>query len=311
MQMHENIICLQWIGTGRQFCDINKALSIVNRKLHRQMGLLNVYAAQYNTVGVNAAPANATQGIQISGAARSWTVRNSLVKIFSLWKSQNARAYKASSPSIKGTWRDFKVYLNEPHKDAVAAGTDLLPHSGGPINADPYLPPEEWKYSNIITVEAIDAGAASEIDHDSLPLIIYGANNHATGGHWGIVDSYQMSRAMPQLEDPNLPAGITATSVYSQAQGDLSMADEELLVEAAIDGDAPPYDLDAYPGSLNNEPEPIAYCAAMFNNQTDFGRTINLGGFSCPNGLIQIDTTGGAGDQVHTLMLYVGKQEAY
>jgi len=310
MQMHENIICLQWVGTGQQHCDLNKALSIVNRKLHRQMGLLNVYAAQYNTVGVNAAPANATQGIQISGAARSWTVRNSLVKIFSLWKSQNKRAYEASSPSLKCTRIDFNVYLSEAHKNAVAAGTDLRPHSGGPINADIYLGPEEWKYSNIITVDAVDAGAASEIDHDSLPLIIYGANNHGTGGHWGVIDSYQQSRALVHDEDPAVPAGTTS-NVYSQAQGDLSMADEELIVETLIDGDEPPYDQTRYPGATNNSPHPIAYCAAMFNNQTDFGRTINLGGFSAPNGLIQIDTTGGAGDQVHTLMLYIGKQEAY
>ncbi len=277
MQLTENVLNYRIpnIAAGEFYIDIAESMSMVNRKLHRQQGLwtvlgVNCYAE--HTVGNQ----GAVYEIAFGGAPRNWVTRNALVKAFSLWKEQQAKAYRAAGgDGIKPRWQDFKVYLNQNSKIIG----NIRPVSGHMFGAYEAYKQGEWKYSKI--VYTVDDGAGNIVTQEPT-LWILGDNNGSTDK--GLILQYQDSRALVTSPDPDLPGNLEH-SMYMIAEAALGEQIREITKNMDEDNDEPPYDQDEYPGVPTNAFEPQMY--SFGTNSSLAKRKISLPGFSAPNGLIE------------------------
>ena len=160
MQLTENVLTYKVppAGAGYLYIDIARGMSVVGRKLYRQHGLWTVLGVNVYTEATNPPHTGIPYEIAFSGAARNWVTRNALVKGYEHWKQQQRETLRASSPSLKPKWQDFKVFLNEGHRVAFNAGLELIPTSGNMFGGDDiYMVGPDWVHSQI--VYEIDDGA--------------------------------------------------------------------------------------------------------------------------------------------------------
>ena len=311
MQMQEHVLSFKIANQnqGEVYIDIAKAMSIVNRKLYRQQGLWHVHGVCTYADAQDANDPLKTIGIpytvSISGAPRNWVTRNALVKAFSAWKDQQKKVYDSVSPSIKPKWGDFKVYLNENHKN----DGDLIPISGHMFGGTDLYNAGEWIHSKLVVESADGAGAVNQYE----PTIhILGDNDGLNSV--GAILNYQESRAQPQSPDPNLPIGWD-DNIYALSADPLSDQLEEITENMGLENNEPPYDLNDYPGNDTNGYEPILYSFGA--NSSTGKRKLTLNGFAAPNGLIEIqfDKTTGTQAVENTgefwIQLFVSHREAY
>lgn len=297
MQLSQNALYFNWSGSGVQYIDIARSMSLVNRKLYRQQGLWTVVGCKFRS--------DAQTEFQISTAPTTWMTRNSLVMAFNFWKDQQKRAYKAASSSIKPTWQDFKVWMNEEHR----SGTELVPRDGGPIGASGPVSTSgsEWVKSKLVIMETDHDNLA----HNELNLIepemhILGDDNGTT--NIGIIKNYGLSRAVQTISEGE-PALLGADmSFFVRASEAIDEPVQEIVEHLEDDNDVPPYDPDSYGGGSVHFNNPVV---AQYHSvtATDGGRLQPLGGFAAPNGLVKVQTAG-AGN-AHDLILYVGKRRSY
>ncbi len=279
MQMQESVLTFRIPNSdsGEVYIDIASAMSQVNRKLFRQQGLWHVHGVC--TYADSDLIAGGTTGVpytvSISGAPRTWVVRNSLVKALSLWQDQQKQAYDNVSPSIKPKWNDFKVWLNNNHK---AIG-NLNPTSGHMFGAtDPYNV-GMWVPSKIVYEQSV-GGVVTQYEPE---MHILGANNGTT--NLGLIFQYQDSRASVFSPDPNVLAGVDET-MYTLASEVLGDQTDEIVENMQTDNNEPPYDQDEYPGAGVHAYEPQLYSFAA--NASTAKRKLTLNGFAAPNGLLEI-----------------------
>lgn len=283
MQLTENVMLFKIANSngGDDYLDIAEAMSVVNRKLNRQQGLWTVLGLNFFAEQGSGAPVPGTGcffEVGVYGAPRNWVTRNALVKAFEHWKEQQAEAYAASSPSIKPRWQDFKVYLNEDHRAEVAAGTELLPWSGGMFgSSDQYNAAEDWVHSRLVYTD-LDGGGLPDTHEPELQIM--GVPTQCVS----LIRQYQISRARVISPDPDVPSAIT-TSIYTQMDAGLSEKVEEITINLLDQNDEPPYDVDDYPGGTSNGTEPVLYGFAT--NSSTQRRKVSIPGFGVPNGLLK------------------------
>jgi len=314
--MHENVLNFKLDlagGTGGavRYIDVARCMSIVNRKLYRQNGLWHVLGARAYGSQITAASAPASTGvpytIAIRGAPRTWVCRNAIVKGFEAWKGQQAKAYKAvGTDGIKPKWQDFKVYLDDDHRN----GTELTPVSGDQFGGhDPYtIVGGEWVHANIV-YEYVDA--ANLVIQYEPSLHIMGNDNGTTTA--SLIRQYQESRSLVQSPDPLIGAGIE-NNIYSQSADAIDEQIEGIIENLANDNDNPPYDHTEYPGNDTNGTDPQSFAIGANTTGATLGRFLNLNGFSAPNGLleVQVGMTKAESDAGEFwLQLIIGKREAY
>ncbi len=284
MQMEENVLTFRNLAhTGNQefYIDIAKCMSIVSRKLFRQQGLWTVLGMNFFVQDTNSG-AGIPYEVAVSGAPRNWVTRNALVKIFHLWLDQQRHAQASLDVDIKPRWEDFKVYLNEGHRQKG----DLTPISGHPFgNVDGYNI-GEWVHSKVVYEVADGAGAVVEAQPE---LHILGPDNGSTNK--GIIHQYAISRTFPMTPDPGVPSTIQ-DSIYAVASDPLGDQMQEVVRNMKEFNDEPPYDIERYPGGDTNGFEPLLY--AYGANTNTLGRKITLNGFAAPNGLLEIQVQAGA-----------------
>lgn len=319
MQMHENVLVYTWTGSGEQYIDIPKGWALQNRKSCHQNGLHHVAKAMVHTTGTGSGNVIT---FQISGAARNWVVRNSITKAWHLWRDQQKRVYEAlQGDSTRPKWQDFKIFLNEDHKDAVVAGTDLLPIAGGPLgNTDAYayaadsagaLDDGEWVYSKIYWGDLEEVGPTFDVE--SSRMWIVGSDS---GADVGLINQYAQSRATVQSPDPATLPNFANNNIYVKASEPIDETLEVIASSQYTSNDSPPYSPDIYPGSQSaagqeNGNELTCYSWNSFSVVTDFGRTLSLDGFSAPNGLIRVQVAGASSADEHHMALYYVGREAY
>lgn len=300
MQMTEKVLTYEIddIAGGEFYVDLAESMSILNRRLERQQGLWKVDAVCIYVMD-HASGAGVPFQFAISGAPRNWVTRNSLVKIFELWKDQQQKAYDSVSPSVKPKWNDFKVFLNENHR-VTGTITPVSGHMFGGI--DPYIA-GEWIHSRIVTVT--DDGAGHLDTEEPLVKILGPTDSNAVAS----IREYQISRARPFSPDPAMPA--VSESIYAEASGSLGEQVIEILDNMEGQNDDPPYDVLNYPGGASNGTEPMLY--AFATNTNTLGRKIVLNGFSAPNGVIECQVDGGLeGQNIDVWMqIFVSGREAY
>lgn len=283
MQEHKLLFNVEAVNSGEFYLDIPMAMSMVNRKGYNQMGLWHIAKMEFfldfqTQPGEPGIPLR--QGteyhVDIRGAPRTWTCRNSLVKMFSLWKDQQKQAYDQISPSIKPKWQDFKVWLSQDHK----AGTTLEPVSGGIHGSSDAYNPGEWVHSKIVTQVADAAGAV--VEHEP-QLHIIGPDNANVSK--GIIHQYAESRAYVQSPDPLIPSGMDS-SLYAASSEGLADQTIEIAHNMETDNNEPPYDFNEYPGGGTNAVDATLY--EFVSNSSTRAPKLTAGPMSAPNGLFEI-----------------------
>lgn len=293
-------------GAATLFCDTARALSVVNRRLTRQMGLFGYTGCQ-----VFVRDKDTGDGVQyvftVETAPNNWVTIQSLKKAFALWRSQQKQAYD-SVGDISPKWADFKVYLSEHHKQ----GDELTPTSGSLFTGSDQYNVGTWQKSRIVSVEESGADAGEFQTSDKF-LHILGDNSGAGTPSWGIIKAYQNSRAEVQSPDPHLPTSGIENNMYAVSSDPLSVQTEEILENIELVGNRhAPYDPDDYPGSNSNGQFPIM--VGFGANANTKNPVVRTNGFVAPNGLVQfyVNLDGHDNEHPHEVMIQLfcaGKEE--
>ncbi len=275
------------IASGDNTIDLAKGLSQINRKLFRQ-------GRQYYVAGVsvicatNFADSANTNTLHAATAPNSWMTHNAHQKMYNLWNNQQKDA--AKDLGIKRPkWADFKVYLDDNHRTGTNDTTQEI-MDGDVASSAVVLAPEEWAYSQVVYSDD-DGTSGIPVIRDPLLHILGGDNGVAS---LGIIEQYEESRRTVQAEDPNVPATASASIFAKVHDHDDTM--ETLVNDLESQNDAPPYDVDQYPGGADNAPHPNIVAVTTTGDGAGA-----LKGFMAPCGLIRF-TASAAMDIIIHLM---------
>ncbi len=292
----ENHISLEFTATASSspysdsaYIDIAQCLSVLNRKLVRQGQLFRVRNFKVYTDETS----NTQMRFKVGVLPTNWVLRNSWVKSRALWNELNAMVSEASGQSIYPKWHDYKVYMNEAHKDHVASDADS---NLTPVDMDgTALEVGEWIYSKFS-----DSGSTS----DNYNVHMLGPHSGSTGS-WdsvGVIYAYQQSRVKISSPDPDIPTDI-ALSPWFRLFGDDDQTQDQ-VGNLESDNDAPPYSLTTYvgAGATMDGGMPVGVGRIPGIAQTQAGIQTVLPSFHAPCGLVRLeidDTAAFADDKVY------------
>lgn len=210
-------------NNGTYYIDLAKALSLQERKLHRQKAIYTVYGgffvdSQGNRCDINTAPL-------------TWVTKRAVNRGFAMWRRMTAKTLSEAGASSKSRYRDFKVYLDNQHGGAPMVPVDA---SGN----DLYVTGPEWDYSTLTTEDPDGPGGTTP---DAFDLAIVGPHVGADP-NWtriSLIKSWLDSRPAPEDSQPNDIPNVTDPLMNLFDDGD---AMDERLTLINTEGDAPPYD---------------------------------------------------------------------
>lgn len=220
-------------GTGVFYLDLNKALSLQLRKLHRQKVITTCYGGYF----VDAPSGSDTSRVNLAVAPSTWPVKRSINRAFAQWRKMIARTLANSEGMDSGKWNDFKIYLNN------SMGNPLLPKDSGGEDLFQTSSDVEWDYSTL-TTEDPDADPNNAPDQFELmivgPHVSSGTGNNLLYSRVGTLQSWVDSRAIPDTSEPNnSPAGPADPLANLFDAGD---ADDDKMAIIETEGDRPPYE---------------------------------------------------------------------
>lgn len=222
-------------GDGTMYIDLAKALSLQNRKLHRQKMSYTVYGGYYVD----------SQGSRcdINVAPNTWPVKRAINRGFALWRKMTARTLNDMQGGGTGAYSDFKVllnqdmYLHSPILPKDSNGNLLHEAGGGP----------EWDYATLTSADPDGPGGTTP---DQFDLHIVGPHTGTDPTDWsriGLLTSWVNSRAVPDSANPDLPAGFSTDPLNNLFDsGDVQ---DDRLTVLANENDAAPYDEDTMFGN--------------------------------------------------------------
>lgn len=261
-------------GNGTYYIDLAKALSLQERKLHRQKQIYTVYGGYFKdqdgaTLHMNTAP-------------NTWPIKRAVNRGFALWRKMISRTLRDMEGAGTGSYNDFKVYLDNqmgssPLVPVDASGNNLYDAAG------------EWDYSTLTSEDPDGPGGGAP---DQFDLQIVGPHTGADP-NWsriGLMQSWVNSRAIPDSAHPDLPADFAADPLNNLF--DAGDVQDDRLTILAGEGDAAPYDEDtmfgnAAPAGGSNNLQRVS------SSQTSGSQPIApVMGFTAICGLVQIVVTG-------------------
>lgn len=215
-------------SNGTYYIDLAKALSIQERRLHRQKKIYTVYGgffvdSQGNRIDLNVAP-------------MTWVAKRAVNRGFNIWRRYVRETLQLTEGGSSGKYSDFKVFLDNQHGTGVLLPKDA---SGNDLTAG------EWDYTTMYSKDPDAAGQSN----DYYDLKITGPHDGADP-NWtriGLMKSWLDSRPLPVAEDqPNRTAQY-ATDPLSNLD-DSSDVDDDRINSVAEEGDQAPYDEDQFFG---------------------------------------------------------------
>jgi len=268
------------------FADLFQTLSGANRRFMRQGQNLAIANVRITTLPAAAPTAPVTA--YVNSLPHTWSVANSWMKSFSLWKRQQDEALADStSGDVAARFRDFKIYADADHVTAGFAQNlqawTLGPGVGGVLSAglittSSLLPPEDWDATSIVIPNDGAPGVTNE-------YYLHMVGNDLGATSKGMIKGYALSRAVPTSPDPVAPNIVNS---YLQEMFDVGN-DNELVTESAqYENNELPYDQFTYPGDDGNMDE--LECQGYVHNASTVGvSTFNTGPFTAPCGLLRFD----------------------
>ncbi len=293
-------------GGGTSYIDLSQCASILSRRFYRQ-GL------NWAVAGISIFAKGTNKTVRIATLQKNWCTFNAWNKGFALWKEMNDQVLD-TDPGIDGKYSDFKIFMDRSHLSnyldngeqsdiTVSAGKTLLPVCCNPATGVSELPSttnREWVYSNYVLPQA--GGAAPTVS----PYITMngGSGVASSPTSVGLVSGYGLSRARPNIIDPNAP--LDSADSWMQDLFDTGATHTDIREDLEDQNDMAPYALsgdesgqERYPGGEVNLPgleivsPPITSSAG-----TDYSGRINVPGFTAPCGLIYIKNDGAVTIQI-------------
>ncbi len=275
-------------GAGKTYIDLAKALSLQERKLHRQKKLYTVYGGYF----VDGSQGDNISRVNLNTAPNTWVTRTAVNRGFRIWKRMISQTL-SDSPGLKtGKYSDFKVYLNDSHGSGPmlpkdANGQNLFLDSG-----------PEWDYSTLVSADPAEDTSGLKLAQDQFELKIVGSKsgdiqNEANPDGWtriGLVESWLNTRSHPIVGEPtNTPDGPSDPLANLFDTGDVQ-DDRMAVIEA--ESDQAPYDETSMFG-MNHGTNTGDYnlqrqSVATATKQMPVGP---VHGFQALCGLIQVDCT--------------------
>ncbi|AXQ65700.1 MAG: hypothetical protein [Cressdnaviricota sp.] len=272
-------------ATNTYYIDLANDLSKLNRRLYRQgrdyhVKRVTIMSAETIsgvgwTDGV-APPADMYQQnaglVRISGAPDGWVTRNAWKRGFASYDAMNKAAMRTVASDVKGTWADYKVYLNNGHRTGtIAVPKDL---------DDNDILAGEWVYSKYVSPDQTTTD-------DEYTAHLLGGHIGAAGNFTsiGLIESYGLSRPTVVSGSPNEPGTPMDTDPLNNLL-DFGEVNQEILENVRSDNDIPPYNVDEYIGDASNLPAPQVLGMTTLGSD---GRGV-IPSFSAVCGLLRIDT---------------------
>ena len=226
-------------GNGTYYIDLAKALSLQERRLHRQKQIYTVLGGYMKDQDGSTAHFNT--------APMTWPVKRSVNRGFRMWKKMIAQTLGQTDGVQSGKWNDFKVFLDNQMGGAPKAPVDA---SGQSIASG------EWDYSTITSADPSERGDGVTLDPDAFDLAIVGPHSGAGQSEANpngftrvsLIQSWVDSRALPtsSLGEPTMD-NATRTAIAADPLNNLfdsGDVDDDRLNIINTEGESPPYDLD-------------------------------------------------------------------
>jgi len=210
-------------NNGTFYIDLAKALSLQERKLHRQKNIYTVYGGYF----VDSDGAR----IDINTAPLTWVSKRAVNRGFAMWRKMTAKTLQDAGATSKSRYRDFKVFLNS----GMGSGP-LVPLDADDENL--YVNTPEWDYSTLTSADPDGPGGTPA---DAFELNIVGPHSGADP-NWsriGLIQSWFDSRPLVDASQPQNIPDITDPLMNLFDAGDV--IDDRLTIINA-EGDAAPYD---------------------------------------------------------------------
>ena len=276
---HMAVTRLRFKGTtsGIKYLDLNWALSVQLRRLHRQKVMNTVYGGYF----VDSASTEQNSRIDINVAPSTWPVKRAINRGFSLWRKMISRTLKDMEGAGTGSYSDFKVWLD--HQQTTGNILYPLDANGNEIGQG------EWNMSTLTTEDPDGPGGTTP---DSYDLMIVGPHkgNDPDWDRIGLLQSWVNSRAIPDSAHPDLPAEFTTDPLNNLF--DAGDVQDDRLQIIADENDGAPYDEEtmfgnAYGTNRNDNADNLMRVSTSITTTTSPVAVVQ--GFSALCGLVQID----------------------
>jgi len=270
---------------GTYYIDLAKAISLQERRLHRQKQIYTVLGGYMKDQDGSTAHFNT--------APLTWPVKRSINRGFRLWKKMIAETLSRTDGVQSGKWNDFKVYLDNQH------GAPIVPvDASGNIMSSGNT---EWDYSTLTSADPSETGAGITLDPDQFELAIVGPHS-GSGQNEGNVSGYSRVSLIQSWIDSRPIESVSADPNYASEAAviadplnnlfDAGDVDDDKLTIINQEGDLPPYDQEemfgnaSAAGNSNN-------LQRMSSAQTSGASPIAMVmGFQALCGLVQVVVTG-------------------
>lgn len=254
------------------YIDLFRDISRVNRRLYNQGQCVRISHIEIRQQNVS----SATQGVEatIKTLPLTWVAAQAYMKAREHWFKQQRDARSGQDKSIRPSYEDFKVYMDNGHR---AGNTiDTIDGAGNPVQAG------EWVYSKLVYA---DTAAGETIREPFLHMV--GADVGV--GDVGLINAYEDSRATVDGDQPNVPSAVT-NNIYELVQsGQDDGMSGEVLSNMEFQNDSPPYEIFNYPGGALNYPTNVdkAYLQTSSANPI-----VSSGGFAAMLGFLRVYSQG-------------------
>ncbi len=289
------------------YIDLSQCASLVNRRFYRQ-GL------NWAVSSIKILSGGFQGSVIVQSLPNTWVMSNAWEKSFRTWQHMIKNATDdAGSESIKGKFLDFKIFADSGHHTA-GVGANLLPIDA---NIDTFNT-GQWQMSDI-TIPATSGHATTDFE-----LIAVGPNDPGAGASGkdakSVIQGYADSRALPNIEDPNVPADASLNwmmSIFNEG----TLQDNAVTNMLEVTGDKAPYPFEndginndtMYPGGETQAPTMQIHDYNLITATTVGAESISKGG-NFPCGLIKFtctNTTETAHNLVFQVNLVPGNHRGY
>lgn len=288
-------------GTHYYYLDLASALSIQERKLHRQMSIRTVHGGLVKDTNQNAT-------IHMNTLPNTWAVRTAIRRGFNLWTKMNRQAMEGMPGAIRPKYHDWKVFMHQNHYQWWVANNRMGEYPKDAAAST--VLNGEWLPAKYVTEDPdlgalVASGLADPAGADMNPDQFYahvvgphlaGPGNGAPGGdNWtsvGLLQSWLDTR--PQQDDDNEPNIQTQAELAFDPlanlfdEGDTA---DELLENLESTNDQAPYDSDEPFGGRNIVTDQDNLQLQSFAICSSANPVVPLAGFEALMGLVQVRLT--------------------
>lgn len=279
-------LSFEFEGPGTRYLDIGAALSALNRKAFRQGCYYYINSVEFYD--------NANSMVDLHVCPDNWVTRAAYRRGKGIFDEMNDKVMRSGANVVAPKYHDFKVYMTPRHQQEGSTMPALYDING----SYRVVSPDEWAYSQITTA---DDDQDTQVNADEFNLHVLGAHS-GQSNNWvsvGLIKSYQDTRPMPQLEEPDFISDSNLKTDPLLNVFDYSSEEQmnDVIDNLNDDNDTTPYDRDLYVGvgdiGINTQGQGAEVDDMMhvvrLNTTAETGRVDRQGGFCAPLGLICVD----------------------